>query len=395
MSLSLTSEQEKLVEDAVNFYKHSSEQVFQYSGKAGTGKSVVMRAIIDRLGLYPEEVAPMSYIGAAAIVMRLKGLSNAKTIHSWLYDPVWELDYDNIDHYLNRPRRKLVFVPKPLIGKKLICIDEAGSVPMSLKKEIESRGLKIIACGDLNQLPPVADTPAYLYTGKVHMLTQIMRQAEDSAIVYLADRILAGKPIERGLYGNAAVIYPDEITDSMLMSSDVIICGKNITREKYNRKLREMYGIDPYRNLPTPGEKVICRKNNWRIAADGINLANGLCGFVTNNPSVYKFDGETFRMDFSPALFHGMFKDLKCSFKYFNCSPDEREYYKNGYYHTKGNFFELGYAITTHISQGSQFTDGIYISEYMNRDINRNLDYTGITRFSNTCTFVLKESKQW
>ena len=44
--ITLTEEQEKLVEEAVDFYYNSSEQVFQYSGKAGTGKSVVMRAII-------------------------------------------------------------------------------------------------------------------------------------------------------------------------------------------------------------------------------------------------------------------------------------------------------------------------------------------------------------
>ena len=47
------------------------------------------------------------------------------------------------------------------VEKKLICIDEAGCVPHSLKAEIESRGLKVLACGDLNQLPPVKDKPAY------------------------------------------------------------------------------------------------------------------------------------------------------------------------------------------------------------------------------------------
>ena len=55
--------------------------------------------------------------------------------------------------------------------------------------------------------------------------------------------------------------------------------------------------------------------------------------------------------------------------------------------------FELGYAINTHIFQGSQFMNGIYISEYMNKNINRNLDYVGITRFSNTCIYVLKSKK--
>ena len=94
--IELSQEQERVVQAAVDFYHNSSEQVFQYSGKAGTGKSVVMMEIIRRLGLMPEEVAPMAYIGAAAIVLRTKGLMNAKTIHSWLFEPKWEYDYDNI-----------------------------------------------------------------------------------------------------------------------------------------------------------------------------------------------------------------------------------------------------------------------------------------------------------
>lgn len=32
-----------------------------------------------------KDVAPMAYIGQAAINMRVNGLKNAKTIHSWIY----------------------------------------------------------------------------------------------------------------------------------------------------------------------------------------------------------------------------------------------------------------------------------------------------------------------
>lgn len=388
--IQLTEEQEKIVKEAVKWYFNSSEQVFQYTGKAGTGKSVVMRAIIEQLGLTDDEVAPMAYVGAAAIVMRLKGMDNAKTIHSWLYEAAYEYDYSHMDPYYNRPKRRLVFVPKPLIGKKLFCIDEAGSVPMKMKSEIESRGVKILACGDLNQLPPVADSPAYLYSGKVYRLNTIMRQAQNSGIVYLADQILQGKPFYPGLYGNVLVITRRDLDNSMLVHADAIICGKNSTREKLNRKMRRLNGILPEQDVPSIGETVICRKNNWQIDVHGINLANGLLGIVTNKPSVYNFDGETFQMDFRPTMFTGVFKDLECSYKYFNADPQDRPYFKNGAYQTKGELFELGYAITTHISQGSQFENGVYISEYMNRDINRNLDYTGITRFSNTCVYVLR-----
>ena len=127
----LNEQQQQIVDEAVDFYYNSSEQVFQYSGKAGTGKSVVLNAIIKRLGLTLADIAPMSYIGAAAIIMRLKGLTNAKTIHSWLFEPQIVYDGDVIDGYMNRPKPRLIFVPKPLGNKKLVCVDEAGSMPFS------------------------------------------------------------------------------------------------------------------------------------------------------------------------------------------------------------------------------------------------------------------------
>ena len=45
----LNEQQEYIVEQGVRFFKYSSEQVFQYAGLPGTGKSVVMMAIAGRL----------------------------------------------------------------------------------------------------------------------------------------------------------------------------------------------------------------------------------------------------------------------------------------------------------------------------------------------------------
>lgn len=387
MSFELNTQQEKIVQEAVQWFNNSSEQVFQFSGAAGTGKSVVMNAIIQRLGLDITEVAPMSFIGAAVIIMRRKGLINAKTVHSWLYEPKF-VPTGEYDSYLNRPKKKLVFVPKALpYGKRLICIDEAGCVPYSLKKEIESRHLKVLACGDLNQLPPVKDKPAYLYTGKVRYLTQIMRQNEKSGIIYLANRILEGKPLEIGFYGNAIVMNHEDINDSLINSSNVIICGKNVTRDKFNRYIRQnLFNFTS--PLPNYGEKLVCRKNNWQLEVDGINLANGLMGIVSNQPDVSSFDGKTFKINFLPSMLNHEFPNLLCDFKYFMASPEERNIIKSSRFN-KGEKFEYAYSITTHLSQGAQYEVGIYFKEFLNRSINKNLDYTGITRFSRGCFFMI------
>jgi len=391
MPIHLNDEQEDIVNKAIDFYLNSSELVFQFDGKAGTGKSVVMNEIYRRLNLTMADIAPMSYIGAAAIVMRLKGLTNAKTIHSWLFEPKIVYDMENMDNYLNKPKARLIFVPKPLGNKKLIFIDEAGSVPYSLKKELESRGVKIIAAGDLNQLPPPCDKPAYLYSGKVHHLNQVMRQSSQNAIIYLANRILEGYSIEPGFYGNVYALYDSQLTSDMISNSQVIVCGKNKTRDKFNKYIRKtFFNIDS--TLPSHGERVVCRKNNWKVDADGINLANGLIGTVANYPSVYGFNGKTFEIDFKPDLFDGVFESLECDFKYFNAPHDERDKIKKSPF-SEGEKFELAYAITTHIAQGSQYRNGIYFEEYLNKAINKNLNYTGITRFSDWCFYVIPTPK--
>lgn len=365
-------------------------------GSAGTGKSVVLNAILEALDIPLHRVCAMAYTGAAAIIMRLKGLYNAKTIHSALFNPVerYKLDSNGniiMNTYFNRPEFELAFESKPLDNVDLILIDEAGMVPASLKREIESRGKKIIAAGDLSQLPPIFGESAYLNSGKVLELTQIMRQNEDSAILYLADRARRGLPINTGYYGDCLVIDEDDLTDQMLMSSDIILCGRNKTREKFNNKLRhDIYGINS--QLPIYGEKLICRKNNWKVSVDGINLANGLIGNVVNNPSVEGFNGNSFTLSFLPNMLNTPFIGLDCDYDYLIAPPDKKDMIKNNKYN-KSEKFEYAYAISTHLSQGNQFRQGIYYEEYLNKDIQNNLNYTAITRFQKSMIYVKKRKK--
>lgn len=395
--ISLTSEQEDIIKKAVKFYNDDNEKLFQYTGPAGTGKSVIMQAIISELGLEEEDVAPMAFTGAATIVMKMKGLRNARTIHSWMFEPREEPDYEHVDAYTGKPYMHLKFSPKSkgTIRKKLICIDEASMVPMSIRKVIESHDIKVIACGDINQLPPVTGDAGYLYSGEVHHLTQIMRQAQDSPIVFLANKILNRESFSPGSYGSVLVITPDQITNEMLTESDIVLCGRNATREKYNREIRQLLGHDPYDKLPRLGERIICRKNNWNLEVDGINLANGLIGTVTNDYGVYGYNKKSFTIDFRTLLFGIEFKELKCSMRYFNCEdPKQRERLKEQRYE-KGEKFELGYCITTHLSQGSQFNNGMYISEPFHPDSKVNLDYTGITRFADSCIYVVQKRRKF
>lgn len=396
-----TPEQEYILNEAINWYRNSSEQVFQFAGNPGTGKSVLMNDIISALNIPMENIAPMAYIGSAAINMRLKGLTNAKTIHSTIYETVEEIVKDvngNVimNKYFNRPEIRYKRIKKELPFIDLFVIDEAGTVPMNMRNHILSYGKKVLVAGDLDQLPPVADQPAFLTDGKIYRLTQIMRQAEDSAIVYLCQRAKAGLPIHVGLYGNEVMVIEEKdflkLADYVLPNAGVVLCGKNDTRTKWTDYIR--YNIFKKKsNMPDMGEKLICRINDWNLEEGGINLTNGLTGVVLNQPDVSTFDGKCFRIDFLPDLTSVPFLNIPVDYKYFTASVEERKAMKN-YNYCTGEAMEFGYCQTVNTAQGSQWNNGIYFEEYLPSSNNAR-NYTALSRFRKKCIYVKKNRKYW
>lgn len=390
-------EQQFVINEAVKWFFSDQTYPFQFEGGPGTGKSIVLNEIISRIRNIKHDlkVAPMSFIGAAAVNMRTKGLFNAGTLHSWLYTPTRGVRTNQsgdvlMNDYFNRPMSNLDFIPKK-IDADLIVIDEAGSCPRKHRADIESLGIKVIACGDLKQLPPVKDDPAYLYDGKIYHLTQIMRQGPSSNIPIVSNIVYNNMPLSCGYYGDVLVIGEDQLTPDMILSSDMVICSKNATRDKMNKYIREeLYGINS--KLPQYGERVVCRKNNRFIEMDKINLANGLVGTVVSCPDVGSFDGKTFRMDFLPDYSNNKFRNLVCNYKYYNAEYKDREFIKKNKFEM-GELFEPGYCITTHISQGAQWNKVIYIEEYLHPDINNKLNFVGASRARRLLIYVKKKNK--
>lgn len=397
-----TDEQERIIQGAVNHIKSNevNEQVYQIAGSAGTGKTTVLREIIKRSEIPMSRIAVMTFIGQAAIILRSKGIYNARTIHSQLYVTEEDYVYQNgqivRDPVYDKPVTKMYFrLKKSLPDIDLMIIDEAWTVPKKMKKDIESFGIKIIASGDHKQLPPVGDEPAYLVDGKIHFLTQIMRQGKGSQILLLADYLNKGYRVSPGYYGEVLVIEDRDLTDEMIKYANIMICATNATRDTLNNHVRnDIFKLN--QRLPAYGEKIICRKNNWNIEVNGISLANGLIGSVINEISPLDIDRKKkqFKVDFKPDMFNGVFRDLDCDYEYFIADSNARKFLKNNPY-SKASKFEYAYAITTHLSQGAQYPSGIYFKEYFRKDIQSNLDYTGITRFSDFVIMVLPSRKYY
>lgn len=396
-----TEQQETIIKAAVNHITsdETDEQVFQIQGSAGTGKTTVLFEIIKRIGIPIHRVATMTYIGQASIVLRSKGIFNAKTAHSWLYQPVEVPILKDgkpvIDPIYNKPLMRVEFVSKPLEEIDYIVIDEAWTMPKRMKKEIERRGLKIIAVGDKKQLPPVGDDPAYLLDGEIHYLTEVMRQKKGSNILGIAQYLSEGKTPNLGHYGDVLVIEDRDVTDEMIKNSNILICGTNATREQLNHHVRKNI-LNLNHKLPMRGEKIICRKNDWNTELNGISLANGLIGSVDTEISPLDVDTKrkTFTIDFKPDLFNGVFEDLICDYDYFTANQATKKDLKSNMFNSACKF-EYAYAITTHLSQGAQYPSGMYFKEYFRKDLQPNLDYTGATRFSDYLILVLPTRKYY
>lgn len=403
MGIELNNGQKQLVNDATVWWHHKTYQTFEISGPPGCGKTWIVNYIIDLFGIDRSRIAPMAYTGSAAINMRTKGMMNAGTIFSWLYDfeevPIYGDDGEPVrDNIFNKIKTRLRFIPKKYLpGIDLIIVDEAGMVPEDMREVIDSMGIPVIAMGDIDQLPPIIGKSGYLNNPEtVHFLTEIMRQAEGNTIIAFSQLLIKGQDIPLGSYKNVDVIYDDQLTDEMIANSRVVLVGKNDTRDQFINHIRgDMLHF--HSDFPQHGERIVCRKNNWNIAAGGINLTNGLLGSVISYPdmSVYDRKSQTFKLDFKPDLLNSneYFQDIDIDYRYLNGNKAVRDAIMSTRF-TKGNKFEYGYAITTHMAQGAEFDNGIYVEEYLNKNINRNLNYVGITRFRFHCIYVKQRPRR-
>ena len=394
MNIDLNTDQVYALYDLENWWNTQNKQVIEVSGAAGTGKTTLIKYFIDRLELKMENVLFVAFMGKAAVQMARTGLP-AKTIHSAIYDYVESIARDEDGKMIiksnGKPKIIHRFELKDHLSKKikLIVVDEGSMVDPNIGRDLLSFNIPVVVLGDLNQLPPVFGDPFFLKEPDI-ILKQIMRQAENDPIVWLANQVLDGNELKPGVYGNSAVIRKSDITDFNLKKADMIITGTNKLRYNINQYMRESIKGIKKLEYPHVNEKVICKKNNWgQSIGDNIYLMNGLTGFVD---TIYResYNKKSMKMDFRPDFSKKIFRGIEFDYKHMYSVPGTTNETDSNSYNFLYDKFEYGYAITTHSSQGSSWENVLYFHEpFLSGDDNKKLLYTGITRASKSVVIVI------
>lgn len=362
----LTNKQEEGLKEALIRY-NNREKFVTISGYAGTGKSTLVRFIIEALDVEEDKVAYATYTGKAAEVLRKKGNKNAMTLHRLLYDSI--------------PRRGggFIRIPKKFLEYTVIVVDECSMVPKSMIELLLTHKVFVIFLGDPFQLPMIDKTESHTLLDKPHVfLDQIMRQAEESEIIRLTMKIREEKTIDFSKGNEVMVIPKKELVTGHLLWADNIICATNATRHAVNQQVRNLLG---YEGELQDGEKIIIKRNYWDDCnEDGDALVNGTIGIVHNPfdsfvqiPAYIKNDRHKLPIimaDFTPdggKSFGTIDFDRDFMLNETPC-VDWRVAYQIGKMKNRlGDILPkqatYGYALTCHASQGSEWDKVLVLEE--------------------------------
>lgn len=387
----LTEGQEKLLKKISTWYNdvrngntadYKHPQWFAYSGAAGVGKTAVIKEFLNELHLH-ETYIGCAYTGKAVLNMQMNGLK-ARTIHSLIYNVIDVEKYnpETGQHYYGP---EFVLKDELDYDYSLIIVDEAPMVNDEMCGEILSFGIPVVFIGDMNQLPPVFGKSSVMQNPD-HVLTQIMRQREDDPIVQLSQMVLKGLPIFEGEYGKCSVVRSHEVTIDDMTNYDQILCITNKLRAKINSFMREeRYGTEKTFR-PQLLDKVVCRQNNWDISHNGFFLTNGTAGIITDIDRSTVARGY-YLIDFHPDYFKRGedFERLKVDCNYINSDWKVQRATQM----ISNEKFEYAYALTVHLSQGSEYNRVLFFDSYFrDPETTRKAEYTAITRAKELITIV-------
>ena len=358
------------------------------TGGPGTGKTTTLNAMISLFEQQALSVLIAAPTGRAA--KRISDLTGyeAKTIHRLL----------EVGHGADG---KLIFLHKEsnLLDCDVMIVDEMSMVDVELFEAL-LRALpvscKLILVGDNDQLPSVSAGNVLgdiIESGvmPVVRLTEIFRQARESAIVTNAHKIVSGEMIDLSCKDNKDFFFMQRLDQNSIQQLVVELCKE---------RLPSAYGFDPITDIQVLSPT---RKSGAGTIELNKKLQNEL-----NPPSKDKSEIKAFLYTFrtgdkvmqtkndydivwskevgdktekGTGIFNGDIGHIVSVNKYLKTAVIDFDGRVAVYNYSMLENIELAYAVTVHKSQGSEF-DAVILTVFTGYDklYYRNLLYTAVTR---------------
>lgn len=300
--MELTFHQHQILRQ-IEVFMESDASVFILRGYAGTGKTTMVKHIVDYIS-QSRLVALMAPTGRAARVLSEKTGYDANTIHKTIYGTgsLVSKEVKNVAE----AEFKLCFPINMTDGKIVAVVDEASMLcSRTVEQEMfqfgtdnlmndlltfvrPSYGGKVIFVGDPAQLPPVGESDSqalnetfFVEKGLKVMtgtLTEVLRQTGDSVILKNAMKIreLLNTEIRNRLVFEEKEGDVESIADGELLNKyfderkrggekdNVVICFSNQSAYQYNKAIREKLYAEENPELKV-GDVLMVVHNNYRL----------------------------------------------------------------------------------------------------------------------------------
>jgi len=243
----------------------------------------------------------------------------------------------------------------------VLIVDEASMLGGKLLTTVRKCFSKIILVGDEFQLPPVDDTAVFWSSEVIESrvtLSEVHRQSGSSEILNLAELIKTGQDVAPG---------PSTAIDLDLVASGVpVIVWTNECRIALTKRIRAALGHES--TNPAKGEHLVCRVTHM---VGGVDFVKNSMWRVVDSDGAYCILEDAFGTR-TP-------KPVKVALDEY----DQKD----------GLEFRLGYAITCHTAQGSEWPTVMIHANQANQCLRngsagRKWFYTAVTRAKDKLIWV-------
>jgi exodeoxyribonuclease V alpha subunit len=383
----------KFTEEQIKAIHYAVEHnVLVVNGKAGTGKTSVIQGIVEVLkrveSELPLEYATCALSGKASQRIQESTGLDAFTIHRILgYNPNlgWAFDEGN-----------------PL-GQDIVILDEASMVNSNLFhyliRAIKS-GAKFIITGDTAQLEPIGVGNVLvdlLSSGVVPSveLTIVHRQAQKSGILSCANKVREGiKFLGNNDYGNDRLGELRDLYTYSYQNKEKVLKTVLQIASKYNGDIMDFQILAPMKSrgeLSTASlnkelQLIFNKDPEWVDKRRKIERKNAT--FLEDDKVIINGN------NYDKGVFNGTMGIIE----YIDSTKQDGEIIINfegvgriTFTKEEMNKIDLGYAISIHKSQGSQWRYVVMALDYSSYVLlNRQLTYTGMTRAKEVLFFAFE-----